>query len=695
MTQSDMRLSAIYERIALAVQYSSLSVSEVAMQLPNLSVLHRKDLLTLCRCQAPPIKGSIIEKAMKSFANTSPILVPHHLGYSKHTSFRDWLGFHMDSFTSPAKAGFLSMMLRVAPGWIEEEVEELLAETVSKELSAAVSTYPTTSLDYRCFFSRKPRDRNLALAHNISPDPENAADIHVRFCRARRALEGRTFFPDYSRKTVGLEVSEEFWRYYDLNPCFELEETTQRNGKVSLLDIEKMWDRMAIRIGGAVELRRAWKYNDLKPRAYFARGGSVHWVSRHIQAIVNIIIDEFPEVGRRDRFSEFEDRFLDDDTSVFVYDYTSFTSKLQELNSFIGELGEFLRGTTVFLYDIRDGLVEYDLGDYFQEYLEEANLIGRFMMSRDIAPEDFNVEFRNTCGMLGVPGNIFLATLLHGLHLRMISGIGRSKCVGDDAKAKVPASHTARSVTVTLQNLGEVHPDKTVWFLPKPNIPLSRYQYIKRPYFRAEEGMMISGHLLTFPSIILMADDPDPYHTIPSVSDVPNTLKRSLLRFMDQLYVISMDLSEEDRIFCWWYAVEYLALLKEYTESYGDKFRRVLREIRAISLPPPRDFGLVEPRNWIIEQIPDTEKFDFPMPGYSSGEIAGYTGETFVREGSKLLAYLEDLGYVSSSLEYMWMSKLELGSRFYETYFGLYRYAKTYTVVRDLPVHAVSLLNPV
>lgn len=587
-------------------------------------------------------------------------------------------------------------MLRVAPGWDRDEVEELLAETISKEITASINVFPTTRLDYRCFFSNNPRHRYLPLAPNISPDPENAIDIHNRFRRLRRDLDQKVFFPDYSHKTCGKEVSEEFWKYYDLNPCFELDDQTGEvgKGKVSLIDLEKMWDRMGIRVGGAVELREAWRYNDLKPRAYFARGGSIHWVSRHIQSIVNIIIDEFPEVNRKDRFSAFEERFLDDSTSVLIYDYSSFTSNLEEMNRFIPELAEFFRGTVVKLYDIRDGLEEWDLGDYLEEYLLEANLIGRFLVSASISPELSSVEFRNTCGMLGVPGNIFLATLLHGLHLRIIAGVGRSKCVGDDAKAKVPAWHDPVSTSNVLSNLGAVHPDKTNWFVPHGNESLERYQYIKRPFYRSDVGTMISGHLIAFPSFVWMASDPDPYHTVPPLSDPPSTMLRALIRFMVQIYIIHEDLSEDDMRIAWTYAIEYRKKMVEWTKSQGNNFSKSLKLMGRNLIPDFHDFGQVEPRSWIIEQIPDGEKIEIPVPAYSSGDVCGYTGETFVRGGGRFLAYLEDLGYVSSKLEYFWASKLDLGSFFFEAYFGLYQYAKTYEILRPLPVHAILMLNP-
>lgn len=689
-----MQLADLYREAALAANLSIGPLRRVVQRIPFLSISQRKDVLTLCRCQALPISGSTIERQMKHLQDQTPICFTRDTSPPRFMTFRDWTGFNGEVFLSPAYSGFISMMLRVAPGWREDEVEKLMTDTLSKELTSSISVYPCVHLDYRVLFGHKPMDRQRSLAYNISPNPEISYDTYVRFMRLRRELEGRLFVPDYSRKTVGEQVSQNFWEVYLLNPCFELDPATGEpgEGKVALIDLEKMWDRVGVRIGGPVEMRRAWKYNDLKPRVYFARGGDVHWASRHIQEVVNIIIDSFPEVARKDRFSGFEERFIDDSTSVFVYDYSSFTSCLEELNSFIPALADFFRGVTIRLYDIQNGIEEWDLGEYLLEYLHEANLIGKFMVEEGLSPALKDHVFWHTCGMLGVPGNIFLATLLHGLHLRFIAGIGRSKCVGDDAKAKVPETLEREEAARVLSNLGIVHPDKTAWFTPHGNIDLERYQYVKRPIYR-EENILMYGHLLTFPQFVDMAIDPDPYHTVTPKPDLPKTLLRSLIRFMTQVFLIGSYLDDDERYFCWCYAIFYREKVLEYTESAGNDFRFTLDRIRKTPIPGKDEFGMIEPTSWLLGHLAEGEKFEVPMSSYSSGEIIGYPGEVFVRGGSKLLGYLEDMGYVESKLEYYWTSPLELGSRLYEVYFGLYHYAKTYTVVRDIPTHAVSILN--
>lgn len=692
-----MHTGAAYRSLALSFR-STTRLAELLGSIPVLSMAQRKDILTLCRVQSPQLLESSVAYAALKCRST---FVPHPCIYERSRglvmSFDDYIGLFYELFSSPTIAGLVSLAVRTAPGWDVSEVKQVIQESIRKEISSAITIYHPTCFDYRVLFHPNNKWRSKSLAPNLPPYPEAARDIFLKFSAIKGTLEREIFFPNYSRKSVGKEVSDQFWNLYNLNPSFSLDEmTTPEGGPVALIDIEKLWIHNGFKVGGAVEMRCSWRYNDLKPRVYYARGGSIHWRSRYIQEVVNILIDQFPEVNRLSRFDDFEERTLDEDTSVFIYDYSSFTSTMEEFNCFVSAVAEFFRGTWISVYDLREGLVEIDLGSYIHEYLEEANIVGRFVVRGDIAGWDIDLsELRNTCGMLGVPGNIFFATLLHGLHLRFITGLRRSRCVGDDAKGKVPARYNGDDLAPILSNLGEVHPDKTNWFTPDGSRLHQRYQFAKRPYFR-DDIIMSTGILPTFPSYIpLCTPDPDDLHTVTPTRYPHSKCLKALKRFLVQIYVNRPGMSDEDLEYARVYAIWFRKLvLDDWREKGASSDDPHFRRYSCIDVPPADLFGEVEPENWMLGQIPECEEFVFEMPSYSTGYVVeGRAGETFIYKDCRIKGYLEDMGFLRSTPMTFSSTKLSLGSEFPKYFFGLYTSCSHVELQMDLPSHAVLMLN--
>lgn len=49
----------------------------------------------------------------------------------------------------------------------------------------------------------------------------------------------------------------------------------------SLKEVERFYCHTGVTIDGPVEMRSSWKYNDLKPRIYYAQGPTVYSVSKY------------------------------------------------------------------------------------------------------------------------------------------------------------------------------------------------------------------------------------------------------------------------------------------------------------------------------------------------------------------------------------------------------------------------------
>jgi len=347
----------------------------------------------------------------------------------------DLILLYPDVFLDHLTAAIVAHALRIAPGIATDDYRNMFLKTVAKELSAAITTYSHTPLDYRSIFSANASHRSIPLCSRLPPSEEVASDTYIRFCDLKSKLSNRLIFPRGGSKTVGRKVARVFWEsYVSHGMTFKHEGNSEMEDQVTVDDCLRLYQETGGYPDGPVEMRASWKYSQITPRVYYARGGTVQVAAQYIQEVVNVVIDAFPEVHRVDRFSPPSDPLSDDDVEI-MYDYASFTSTLDAVVPFVDALSQFFHGTIVRVVDPVDGILPMDLGNLFAEYNRVCNLYQLFDIDRLSLTMESDVVLPHTCGMLGIEGNIFLATLLHGIFLRFLVGLRRSKCVGDDARA--------------------------------------------------------------------------------------------------------------------------------------------------------------------------------------------------------------------------------------------------------------------
>jgi hypothetical protein len=266
------------------------------------------------------------------------------------------------------------------------------------------------------------------------------------------------------------------------------------------------------------------KYTDLKPRAYYARGPDQHFASRYIQQIFNRLVDLFPVTHRRHRFLT-DSIHATRNQSIFIYDYTSFTSTFHESNNFIRALGRFFKGTLITCLDSVAGLIEIDLGTYLEDYVEACNNwcsvdAGKCTVDRQYS--EGQIIYHNT-GMLGVPGNISSCTLAHGLHLSIIvQSIAICRCIGDDAIGRqLDDTDFVTDTFPLLENIGRVALEKCEEFDDNHDAMLldpagaDVWNYEKRSILRVS-GRVVRKSMLMFPPIADLLGWESAYHvTIP------------------------------------------------------------------------------------------------------------------------------------------------------------------------------------
>lgn len=308
-------------------------------------------------------------------------------------------------------------------------------------------------------------------------------------------MEGRLLFPQIqanktiSRTTAALYTDE-------VHNGFQFPEKN-----ITSADLEIYYGQTGKKIQGPCELRQAWKYNDITPRTYFAQGGSAYHASKYIRDVINTLTNSFPEVNFQSRFSMHE-LPMDDADIAFVYDYSSFTSRLCELKHFIEELATFCDSTMVFLVDSHRGIVETSLGSLLREYNQTCNIKGQYTVQRYLEHETTPLQ-HETAGFLGVYGNIASSTTLHGLHACQLEGdLSKCRCVGDDVFgiAHHSREYSKDDITRSIESLGVIQRSKIRWWThmtPEEEDEENdrAYPYLKRPLDRFGNRMILEQAL--------------------------------------------------------------------------------------------------------------------------------------------------------------------------------------------------------
>lgn len=676
----------------------------------NLPLSVRKEVLGLCRTQSLPISGSILRNSM-SYLNTTIQVASYPSRHVDDTSYvsmtlSDLINIYPHLFLNHLTASIISHGLRIAPGIDLEEYHSMYRSTVSKELNSAVNRFDHVALDFRSIFSSDASHRSIPICNRLPPSEEVASDTYSKFCNLRNMLSNRIIFPRGGSKTVGRKVAAGFWKaYYPGGQTFKHDGSSRSDTThVTTDDCLRLYQQLGGYPDGPVEMRSVWLYAQIAPRVYYARGGDVQLHAQYMQDIINTIIDEFPEVHRLNRFAPPPVPLEDDDIEL-VYDYTSFTSTLDAVIPFVDGLSQFFTGVHISIVDPRDGIKSVDLGLLFSEYNRVCNHYQDFDISKLSVTDDPDPIFQHTCGMLGVEGNIFIATLLHGIYLRFLAGLGKSKCVGDDARFHNKTGNGKFSISDqeyafwVLTGIGCLNFEKLTAFEIELDRDVQTFRYIKRPFYR-DNNIMIEGLLLPLPSQIPLVGALDDYHTVhDNVAHPCRSVFKQVIRYLDTLAVHSVTISNDrdDHTYPIVLHLSYLCrLLKEkdstgvYSEIGRSNFRTQYR------LPPIVYWGSGKYVDWVVSEIGYYEKVRFPKYGGTeeSNSCDGRFGSIMLRIQSKSRSFLTRMGFLESEMMYDEYSMDDVGEQmFKELLDGRYSPTMKYTVIQDIPVWYAQIPN--
>lgn len=641
-----------YRDWAAAYTSSSMPLSRLLCALPYMNIPQRKAVLTYTRVRPTKIEGSRFHVKM---AKELSSFVDFYYGFESKRPMRQTcmvktLLSDLPENYSLVMYSILSAASRMAPYDDYTSVGQVRETTIEKELIASQTASTNADLDFRCITSPYPLDRNIRMFPNLPLNPKVHEAIHKCLSRSRDLLVGKMVFPKISDKSIGEESQRVGTQMAEaMGVPIEFSKIT------STVDVERLYHTTGIVLEGLVEMRAAWKYNDLKPRVYYAQGPTVFKHSKYIQAIFNVIIDCFEVTHRTNRYSIPNDCILEPVDRLVIYDYSSFTTNLGVIKKFTRALADFYAGTKVVLIDSFRGPEVHDLGDLLAEYTATCNEFSLFDARKVVDSVD---EFLilHDCGMLGVPGNISSSTLLHGIHLCIIiEALNRGRCVGDDALAKVIKGLFGgnwRRFQSGVRNLGDVEDDKYVYWDVDADEEMDGWHYIKNPMVRAD-SRVVNGISLICPSIAIILGLEDKFHTI----DCPNMVDRQKIfiaqwtRFLDRFRMLTTTLSELDEQLLFRFQV----LAYRHLDLKGGGYIQVLSGPRQRSLlAPTKMSGTQFLQDWRSNTLPFLRNSDqtISVPTFRQYDDSwtGRQEEVFISRSTGLLRWLVQMGYAEKEL---------------------------------------------
>jgi len=486
--------------------------------LPDFPLSWRKAGITYCRVQEHSDQNIRISNLFDALEPTGFMTTLESLDDYYHKA--QFLNCLDDFNDSPLILSLIQGFLKFEMVNDQGELFEVLQKSISKELDA--SQYPNAS--QLCFYGPLFNGNGNIIPTRRSTPGQLMQLWKDGFRIFQRRVSERIFLPVFSyKKNLGHLTSQALAFYR------QEEWEVMTTG----LDLEVHYMQTGQQIRGPVEMRSVWRYNDIKPRIYYATGGTMYFISRYMRDIVYELVNILPSTNVNSRFdiSRVTSYPLGENEVVITYDYSSFTTSLSELKYFLHRLGLELQGTKVRVLDFNLGIITLDVGELLLEYNEVANYHGAFDVGRVTLTEPGNIMHQNRSGMLGVQANIGLSTLLHGIYLAsVIDNCPNQSVVGDDALYRCLRSQMA-STTHHVQNLLQkedaIPDEKFSTFVPEtsyyeePFIPAVGWQYLKKPLTIDGYGYLQQGHLNAFPNLASLFDISDDFHV--SSSTDPST----------------------------------------------------------------------------------------------------------------------------------------------------------------------------
>lgn len=629
--------------------------------LPYLSLAIRKEIMTFLRVGVMPHQNTQLRKRHYLQFRRLLVYIPSTSG-TKVMTGADLLTLLHDLMQTPTRRGILSLYLRCVPIHDPCEWKVAVQSGLEKEISATQCTSRVATLIYP-FLSSYKHSALYQMSPNYPHRPFLMVQLHTKFLQWRRALSRHLYIPQCSHKTIGRQSRDylaQRWISTGI-PAYHQDATT--------VDLERYYSETGAGIEGACEVRMAWKYNDLKPRVYYAIGGSSYFAARYVHYIFDSLQRSFPTTDPNRRFSFIRFPYVNFTHQVFmIYDYTSFTSMLIDFRVFVDQLAEFVGGCRAKAFDSHIGLTVMDLRELLLEYNRVCNQDGTFDVARVVPPGDDNSEYvilhHRVAGMLGVYGNIVGSTVLHGLTGIVIAGDEDAvNTIGDDAAGVYDVDDmTLTEIQEAILTIGDIERGKfKVWYTDQSQEEDHvGWHYTKRPV-NVDYGAIMQQWMPDFPIVPNIMGIRDGQHTVHPTSfyDRRRLLIKQSIRLLESLHRHTSLVDDVDVQM----VLDFLqALYKRMNLPLYGSFPNRHAKIKGYAVGP--DTTLCTPplieesiRNgwWTTLKergVAETGVVTVPVMEMTSALPDRLTvGVEFRYKGDRVLALIEKLGYVRKEVE--------------------------------------------
>lgn len=518
-------------------------------------------------------------------------------------------------------AGLLLSLILMAP-MSPAEVDRIYSESLVKEMIVMESVKRVCTLDFRVFFGFE----DYRIHEHFASNPTMARSVRHSIDQWIDSLEHTVLYPKISSKTVSKMTSTNlFSAFPDYLPVDEI--------GITAVDLERVYHYHGYLVGGPCEMRQKWYASNLKPRTYYAQGGTAFHSSKHLAKAFTDLCDTLPCTNRRLRVDPSRITIRDPTSDVIYYDLSSFTSNLHVQSHFLLQLAVYCKGRYVTILDSYHGILSIDLGELIHTYvMQNLNYPEYTLPSKYNDPSE--VHYHGIAGFLGVYGNIATATFIHGAVMSMLHEYPDENNVAGDDGLDV-TKDVDRSLTM-VRTLGEVADEKT--FRSSEGCCI----HLKRPIVRVG-NRLLQGQLLTWPSLECGQTETDiryPYMRNMSKDDRVSAIASSVTAFLRSLE--SLQLTDDER-----------NVVHEYLERIYSEYG--LPREGCVPQATPTSIGFVPAyEKRYIGQDPITNTIQrlyrnvakVPMREFVPMEWEMLSDDVFTCNQTKLLRHLEMLGYV-------------------------------------------------
>lgn len=615
----------------------------------------RKVLLTCCQTGFPIDGHWRITKDTTKFFEKKRFVRDSH---GRRLSRAELAAMIDEVIQTTTLRSFVSMLVRSE--YCEQDTTEDVSEGAMKELLASQDVFSESQvLNYSaisgCFADSW--DPEYPLTPRWVANARYYANSLSR--RMEKLSRSSILFPEVQRRK---NMSQDSCSMLAKDGYHRSDRQTRELGTV---DLEIHYYRTGRKVGGVMEMRKAWKHNDLKPRFYYTTGGDEYWQSRYVKKIAVAFMDSHPSTHVRRRQDPTSiSGFIKSEEYVVIWDYSCFTTRLSELRFFLYwvarllEADPMVRQVPLRLFDYRTGIVLKPIWELLDEYNSGCNIFAEFSIHRIVDSagivEDDHRRWHHNSGGLGVHGNIGFSTSLHGIHASVPNNDKEhAVCVGDDALGSSNEEPPEIRFIKHIQRIGDIADDKFEIFPPVQEGDEHSWKFLKRRLTRTFHGLDLD-FLYDFPVLADIFGIHSPERTVRGV-DRETLLHRTISKigsFYWQIYARPNDYLESDdrlvkRIFQTVY--RYLGLptfgrLPGYIVHHKGNYKLSLSV-------PPVDADFDPSKNDWAEFLWERRigsMYEVPRLSYSSIDPPEFfdIGQEFETTGNKLLNAMVDIGVI-------------------------------------------------